>query len=140
MTIITHLVPSCTPDGRLTHVHLRKTVRNVASGPQSSRKYPCGVEGGMKGNRIADRSEHGIDNYHLLVCALHTTPGSATAPSVAGCSARDRRGANERETSEEIEMIGLENELVAIILMSRTWGLTLPFDLVVRVLTACWGQ
>lgn len=101
MTTTTHLVPAYTADGRLTHVHLHKTVRNVANESQSSRKYPCAVEDGMRGNRRVDRSTHGIDNFRLLVCALRTVPTTATALSVAGCSARDRRGANERKKNEQ---------------------------------------
>ena len=100
MTITTHLAPSYTADGRLTHVHLHKMVRNVVNGSQSSRKYPCAVEDGMKGNRIVDRSMHGIDNFRLLVCALRTAPTTGAALSAAGCSARDLRGANEGKKKE----------------------------------------
>lgn len=75
----THLVPSCTVNERLTHVHLRKTVRNVVNAPQSSRKYPCAVEDGLKGNRIVDRSTRGTDNSRLLTCGLRTAPTSAAA-------------------------------------------------------------
>lgn len=90
MTTITHLVPSCTANGQLTHVHLHKMVRNVANRPQSNRKYPCAVEGGVTGSRIVDRSKHGIDNCRPLVYALRIAPTSAVALSVAGCFARDR--------------------------------------------------
>lgn len=98
MTTITHLVPSCNADGRLTHVHLRKTVRNVVNEPQSSHIYPCAVEDGVRGYHIVDRSKHGIDNCRPLVCAPRTAPTSGVALSAAGCFARDRRGANERKT------------------------------------------
>lgn len=95
MTTPTHLVPSCTADGRSTHAHLRKMVRNVANGPQSSHKCPCVVEDDEKENRIADRSAHEKDNFRLLACALGKVPKNAAALSAAGCSARDQRGANE---------------------------------------------
>lgn len=98
MITTTYPVPSCTADGRLSHVHLHKTVRNVGNGSQSSRKYPCAVEDGMKENRVVGRSTHGIDNCRLLVCALRTAPTSAAALSAVGCFARDRRGANEGKT------------------------------------------
>lgn len=108
VTTPTHLVPSYIADGRLGHVRLHKTVRNVASGSQSSRIYPCAVEDGMKGSRTVDRSMHEIDSCRLLVCVLRTAPTSAAALSAVGCSARDRQGANEEKNIRRTEMIGME--------------------------------